>query len=626
MKHQIPNIRNVEVIAATRRFRILDLCSLHVAFEKGLAYVVLLVALAGAASAQAQTQVYARVESDMTIYPGHVFTYSVVVEGGATPSRIDISPIAPFKPVRAQSGQRMHSIGGRTTISYSQNYTITAGEPGTIILPGVTVVVGGQTYTTNAVEVTVAEPGTTDRLALEVTLSESTCYVGQPIVMTVRWIIKAQVKDAALDVPVFKSDDFFIEDLPDTSGAYARSQTSIDGVPVVLSENRETIKGMEAAVISFRKVLLPKRPGKITLAPLTVEADMAIGRVRTGDFINRIRTQYERFSVQSDPVVLDVLPLSETGRPQGFYGLVGRYTISASATPTLVSVGDPITLTVRIGGNPYLKPVQWPELESVPELADNFKIPNEKASPVVENGQKVFTQTVRASNDAVTEIPPIPLAYFDPDAGDYVVARTNPIPLDVAPAKVLTNADVEGLGPTSMAREVQAMREGLSANYYGPEVLENQAFSPLAALVSPGYAAVWSIPLIALFGSVAFRLATRTSPEMVARKRRRQACPSAIRRLRAVASAEASERHDLLITALRGYIGDRFDRTAGSLTADDCYAVVLGATDDAELGQELKDKIAESEAARYASIGAQIASTQIEEAVALVQRIDEKSK
>ncbi len=580
---------------------------------------------AGVAAGQARTRVYAKVESDMTIYPDQPFTYSVVVEGGK-PSKIDIAPIARFNPQRAGSGSSIQTVDDRTTISYSENYVIVAGQPGTMVLPGVTVVVDDRTYRTNAVEVTVSAPGTTDRLALEFTLSETTCYVGQPVVLTVRWIVKAQVKDAVFDVPVFKSDDFFIEDLPDTTGAYAKTDATIHGVPVVVSENREMIKGMEAAIVSFRKVLIPKRPGRITLEPVTVSTNMATGRVRTSDLFNPMRVTYERFVVRSEALTLNVRALPETGRPRGFYGLVGRHTISASATPTEVSVGDPITLTIRIGGNPYLKPVQWPDLEEVRELADNFRIPAEKASPLVEDGHKVFTQTLRAGNDHVTEIPPIPLAYFDPDAGDYVVARTRPIPLKVAPAKVLTGADVEGLAPTSVGRQVQALREGFSANYYGSEVLVDQAFSPLAALASPGYAALWSLPLLALAGSVVFRLATRTSPEAVARKRRRQACSAAVRRLGAVASVEANQRHDLLIAALRGYVGDRFDRTAGSLTADDCFGIVREATGDADLAERLRAKVSESEAARYASISAQVDATQIEEAIALVRQVEEKAK
>ena len=48
---------------------------------------------------------------------------------------------------------------------------------------------------------------------MECSLSEKQCYVGQPIVMTVKWIITARVEGGAFDVPVFKSDDFYIEDV-----------------------------------------------------------------------------------------------------------------------------------------------------------------------------------------------------------------------------------------------------------------------------------------------------------------------------------------------------------------------------------------------------------------------------
>ncbi|MCP4594495.1 MAG: protein BatD, partial [bacterium] len=193
---------------------------------------------------------------------------------------------------------------------------------------------------------------------------------------------------------------------------------------------------------------------------------IATGRVRTNEIFNPIRTTYGRFSVKSDPIELEILVLPKAGQPGAFYGLVGRYMIAAEATPTKVSVGDPITLTVRIGGHPYLKPVQWPDLETA--LGGDFKIPTEKASPAEEKGQKVFTQTIRANSDTVTEIPPIPLPYFDAETGRYAVARTEAIPLEVAPTKVLTNADVEGTGGgAAVGRAVQALREGFSANHYG---------------------------------------------------------------------------------------------------------------------------------------------------------------
>jgi hypothetical protein len=509
------------------------------------------------------------------------------------------------------------------TVRYSENYLIAAERPGTMVLPGVKVVVGGRQYTTNAVEVTVSTPGTTDRLALDVVLSEQKCYVGQPVTLTVKWIVKAQVKDATFDVPVFKSDDFYIEDLSQARGAYAKTEVTIHGVPVVVAETREMIRGMEAAVISFSKILIPKRPARITLDPVSVSTSMATGRVRTNEIFNPIRTKYERFSVQSDPIELDVLPLPEQGRPADFYGLVGRYTISAQASPTQVSVGDPITLTLRVGGNPYLKPVQWPDLDAA--LGDNFKIPAEKASPVLDKGQKVFTQTIRANNDAVTEVPSIPLVYFDSQAGRYTTVRTRPIKLQVAATKVLTERDLEGTSPGAVRRTVEALREGFSANYYGPEVLVDQTFSPLSAIVSPSYAVLWSVPLLGLLASAAFKLSTRTSPEAVARKRRRHAHALAVQRLKKIASADPGQRHDLLVAAMKGYLGDRFDRTAGSLTADDCRDIVFACTSDTQVADRFRAKISEFEAARYAAMDARIDSDQIEEATELLRLVERKA-
>ena len=93
--------------------------------------VLLCVLSAAGARAQEGPRVFAKVDAETAIYPGDSFVYSVVVEGGAKPDRIDVSPLTPFNPRRAGSGTSMQTIGDRTTISYSENYAITAGRPGT---------------------------------------------------------------------------------------------------------------------------------------------------------------------------------------------------------------------------------------------------------------------------------------------------------------------------------------------------------------------------------------------------------------------------------------------------------------------------------------------------------------
>jgi hypothetical protein len=326
--------------------------------------------------------------------------------------------------------------------------------------------------------------------------------------------------------------------------------------------------------------------------------------------------------VGSEPKQLNVLNLPDENKPKDFYGLVGTYTISSSATPTEVSVGDPITLNIKIGGSKYLKPVQWPVLEQIPELKNNFKIPSQKASPTIEDGCKVFTQTIRANNDQITEIPPILLAYFDAEKGQYVTAKTKPIKLDVSPSKVLTGEDLEGTEFVSISKEVEATRKGLSANYESLDALENQNFSPVAALVQPGYLAIWATPLALLIFSALHQIMTHSSPEKAAKKRQRNAAGKAIGRLREITSTQ--KKHELLASIMKQYIGERFDKSAGSLTPKDCFEIITEATDDKTIAEKYQQIIADCEAARYASIETDIDSNQITEVEELIKIIEKK--
>jgi hypothetical protein len=400
-------------------------------------------------------------------------------------------------------------------------------------------------------------------------------------------------------------------------------------VHVFVSQYRVTHRGKEAILLTFSKVLIPKYAGQIRLSPTSVSANVAVGRKkRRGSIFDDFfgRTQYKRFMVKSKPLTLSVRPLPPQGKPAEFYGLVGRYGISASASPTEVNRGDPITLTVKIGPNKYLKPVQWPALEQITEMAQNFKIPSEKSSPTIEKGFKVFTQTIRPNNNNVTRIPPIPLAFFDVDKGEYVVTKTDPIKLKVAPAKKLTSADLQGRDFAPVSKEVEAIRKGLSANYENLDILTNQSFSPLAAAISQPYAAIWALPFATLIVSSLIKLFTHTSPEKVAARRRRRACANATAHLKKITHDTSHESHEFLAAAMKQYVGQRFDRTAASLTAQDCHQIIVTAAKDTQAADKYRDIIDLCESARYAAAQADIDSNKIAEVIKLIRDIEKKSK
>lgn len=608
------------------------------AFTKHISFFFVAISvMSGGASAQ--VTVFAQVDSSKDIYAGESFTYHVIIDGENKPGKADLTPLEKYGPESAGnrdlSQTSISIVNGRTTRSivkrYVMSYFLVAAEAGRIQLAPVTVTLDGRTYQTNPVEVNILKPGTTDKLDLKVKLSEQQCYVGQPVVMVVDFYYSADISDPQFNVPVFNSALFYFED-PDVINPRAkqfRLSTAISE-PVYITQGRAVHKGRDSYLLSFSKIIIPKRAGKLQIEPASVSADVAVGRVRSrdrffGDFF-RSRSEYKRFMVSSAPIELAVLPLPEDGKPVQFYGLVGRYTISASATPTNINVGDPITLTVKVGGSKYLKPVQWPALERIPGLAENFKIPSQRASPTIEDGFKVFTQTIRANNDQVTAIPPIPLAFFNSDKGEYIVAETELIRLEVAPTKILTDADLEGRDFAPINKDVEAIKKGLSANYEGPDVLVNMSFSPLAAVVSPWYAVLWGMPLAGLVLSTLIKLSTHTTPEKMAMKRRRQACGKAIRQLKRLACAEPRQRCELVAATMKQYLGERFDRTPGSLTAGDCHETIVSATRDSQMAERFRDIVAECEATHYASVETNIGAAQIKEVVSLVRSIEKKSK
>jgi hypothetical protein len=593
--------------------------------------------LAFSAAAEAQIRVIAQVDTSQDVYVGESFTYQIVIDGEEKSPQVDLAPLAQYNPRSAGGGPASQTsisiMNGKTTQTvikrYVANYLLTANNAGPLQIPALTLTLDGKTYTTNAVSVNILTAGTTDLLDLEAALSETTCYVGQPVVMKINFYISADIGDFEFNIPAFTNDLFDLDD-PDVTDPGAKEYRLTSGVNVFVIQHRVVHNSKDSILLSFSKVLIPKRSGQIPIDAASVSAEVAVSRARSrdaffDDFFGSRKT-YKRFSVSSKPLELNVLALPEQDKPPQFYGLVGRYNIAASATPTKVNVGDPITLTIKIGGSKYLKSVQWPDLENVSELAANFKIPAQKASPTLEDGFKVFTQTIRANNDDVTEIPPIGLAFFDADQGKYIVAQTSSIPLEVAPTKILTDADLEGTQFTPVNKEIEAIKKGISANYEGPDVLVNMQFAPFAAVLSPSYVPIWLVPLGAFVFSIFAKLVTHTTPERQAQKRRRQASSKAVRQLRKISSSPAKDRPGILISVMKQYIGDRFDKYPGSLTADDCRQIIAANTNEAQTAECYGETIAKVEASRYAPLETNIDPEKITEIIKLIRTIEKKSR
>ncbi|HEG43088.1 MAG TPA: hypothetical protein ENH94_03465 [Phycisphaerales bacterium] len=589
-------------------------------FWKKYLFVLLLTLAVMGADAFAQINVSAQIDGKAEVYVGGQFNYYIVIDGASQAGQVDMSPLSKFSPKYAGKRSTTRNRAKRFVVVYS----LTAIEAGALKIPAVKVVVGGRTYTTNPVTVNVKEPSRSDKIELAMDVSRKKCYVGEPIVLTVKWFIHEDllkvrngVRDFSFNVPAYVSGDFYVEDV-DGQGV-RQANLEVNGLGVFYSTQNVRYKGRAGTMVSFSKVLIPKKAGRTRLGASSVSVKLATGS-RRGIWGREM--EYDTFMARSGGIQLDVLPLPDVSKPDGFYGLIGKYEISASAKPVRVNVGDPITLTIKAGGNKYLKPVKRPDLNAVSGFAGNFKTSTEQSEAVIRNDFKIFTQTIRANSADVTEIPPIPLVYFDSEKGRYVTAFSEAIPLDVAATTNVTAADAEGYSFVPATREIEAFKRGISAHYEKADALEDMGFSISAAIASPGYFSFWALPFGAFLISLAVRFAGQNSPEKMTARRKRAAAKNAIGKLKGSAEDGLSE---TLVTAMRGYIGDRFDLTSGSLTPLECERIIAGRTGDGELAGEYRAVMDRCERSSYAGASAEIDASVVERVVEMIGMIEKRA-
>ncbi len=583
------------------------------------------IALQGRAALAAQIAARAGVERQ-EVYVGEPFLFQIQILGSDAPEAPDVAALKDFD-VQALGGRPNNSesvtiINGKmdrvVRRAYVFSYHLTAKQPGQFTIPAIAVTAEGVQLSTNPVPVRAVRPTETEDSKLRLTLDKPRCYVGEPVVLTITWYLGRAATNAAFQLPILADPSFASDDVEvqiDDRRKFAPGR--IGDKEIALRRGTGTLDGREYTTYTFQKILIPRRPGDFTLPPATVVCGLKSNAARpTNPFDDFFaRDEYERVVVPSDTPTLHVLELPAAGCPANFTGLVGPYRIEASAAPLEASVGDPITLTLRLSGPPYLKNADLPPLKDQPALARDFKIPEERAEGKIDGGVKVFTQTLRALRPDVSSVPPIELPYFDTESGTYHVAKTKPIPLIIRAAKIVTAGDIEGRDATGVQSELTSRIEGIAHNYEDLGVLDRQPVGIASAFRDPLWLSLVGLPFLAYL-TVAVTAALR---------RRSQADPAAALARRALRdlNRELGSLKPLppeglkpsggyllpgsVLQAFRNYLGKKLRLAPPAITWGDVEPLLRPRSIPAETLLAVQDLFRQCEASHYA--GAQTAET-----------------
>lgn len=343
-----------------------------------------------------------------------------------------------------QTSTSMTIVNGRTTQlrTVAMSFEVLPRELGQFTIPAFTVVTDGARLSTKPIAITVVASNSATLMQVRVVGEPRDLYIGQQGSLNLEIMVK-RYSDPTLGVTL---DEQSTWSLLDPQG----STWGIFGPALqkMAAENRRPrgelriVDGTEFIVYTISRVFDPIATGVPVVGEVRIRTEYPTGLQRDRSFFLSSGYQLSgsrTLSVTASTVEARVLPLPEGGRPESWNGAVGEFDLFVVAKPHEVSVGDPITLTMRLSdgsATAALDGLQAPVLGTQAAFTSAFRVPSEPASGTVEGRSKVFTQSIRALSDAVTEIPPVEFSYFDPAKGEYRTLRSKPIAIKVKPSAI----------------------------------------------------------------------------------------------------------------------------------------------------------------------------------------------
>lgn len=564
---------------------------------------------------------------DREVYAGAPFRIFAVITDAKEHTAPKVPEIA-GATVEVQALESSSSTvinNGRTVRSVTVRYgiDITPERAGMLQIPPITVTVDGKDHRTQATTVEVKKSDSSDVFDVEIFGTPPEVFIGQPLELVLRIAVKP-FRDPSVGV----LNEAQMWQLMDPQGsewgvflpALQRMGQERREVPPVQTEQRN---GVDWYVYELTRTIWPPKSGTPELGQVLLRMRYPLGlREVPGIWGN----QRQLMLAGSRPAVAEakaqpmtVLPLPDKGKPAGFTGAVGKYSIAATAKPLDVAVGDPVSLTLvvsdRTSGETNLDTLQPPDLAEVQELKAAFRVPSEPLSGTVSGRRKAFLQTIRPQRADVTEIPAIPFSYFDPSTRTYHTVSTEPIAIKVRPATQMDLSRIERANggdanaapaPSTHLTEIEA---GLTAN------------KPVTPAILANDRARWSLPValalagppVVVGGAALWRFNRRRHELDSGLARRSRALRTAQRRLESAQDATAVGR------AVAGFVEDRLSRAEGTMTRGDLQAALAAHGVSAAERDSVVSLLAECDRAIYAGGGAaaEVGSLKSRAAVAL---------
>jgi hypothetical protein len=498
---------------------------------------------------------------------------------------------------------QMNIVNFKTTFTRELTYTLYARRTGKITIGSARLKFGNKTYETRPITIEIAA-GSTRQLPRSIKRNSSNqdanldeylfvaarpdrkkAYVGQQITVDYDLFYRFQLHNVGFkEIPTFTG--FWVKEL------FVAQQ---------LEGRREVVEGVAFNAAPLRRVgLFPTHAGMHRVDPLVVSCDVPQGPGRRGSLFDDLLLGRASRTVllSSDSLEVEVLPLPEEGRPEEFTGAVGRFALNVQSQPSVLPVGDPVTVTVTIGGVGNLDAIEMPKIEVPPGIkAYDPKIKEEES---IQNGlyggRRTYEYILIPEVGGMLEVPPIRFVYFDPYQEMYRILESEPIFVNSQGEAAIQEPESYGLS----RRDIQVV--GQDIRYIKPNA--EGLGRGMDLYRSVGFWVLQGMLPLAFLGFLFHQRHRQRLEGDVAYARRRRARGEAGRRLKRAGelleAEEGGEFHAEIQRALLAFLADRLNLAAAGLTQESSARALEAKGVEAALVKGMRDLLAQCDFARFA--------------------------
>lgn len=516
-------------------------------------------------------------------------------------------------------------VNGKRTSSFQQTYTYTlmAQREGTFTIAPASIRVSGDTYTSNGVRITVLpedeqpqqsqqsqQPSrqantqssqqsssnsgsvSSENLFIRTIVSKTRVHEQEAILLSYKLYF------AGVDVAQFTNNT----KIPEFTG-FLKQDLEQGEIQTELEHYNG--RNYQTATL-YRTLLYPQHSGDIQIDPATFEAVLRVqtrAQVRSifDDFFGTYTNVTRAIKAPGVTIHVESLP---SGKPAGFSGGVGQFTLSPSISQTEVETNDAVTIRLDISGTGNMKllktpSVDWPEgFEPYdPKVTNNFKT---TAAGVSGTKSIEYLAIPRASGDYT--VPSVAFSYFDTESDTYKTLTTPEYTIHVK--KGASDSAAAG-APTNYVNKEDIKQLGSDIRYIHTNTSSLTPARP--ALVAYGSLAFWLlyiVPLaIAVLLFVVFRKQIRENADTT-RVRYKRANKVAQKRLRAADKLLQENKkeafYEEIERAAKQYLSDRLSIPTADLNKDNIASILRSKGVADTLVNEVIEVLSTAEFARYA--------------------------